>query len=1144
MKHLMKRSLALLCMLALLLSVLPAAFAAEGETEFVVLSTTDMHGRTWDRNVLNDTNMNNSMLNVATAVAKLRETYGDNVVLVDNGDTYQGTPVSTLQISQYTQGLTTDPNPMAIAMKYIGYDAANSGNHEFNYAWDTMADIYAYLESDVEGLKSLPAVCANLYYEDGSNVLTPYVIKNLKDSAGNDVKVAILCFVTPDCTRWDVPDNYPGMRFSHPDNPALSIRWEAEKWVKTIEEKEAPDFVIVAFHSGLGAAVSDEDLTYGVNTENQVYSMIAGTTGIDMVIAGHDHSESYSNKSYKNAEGKDVLVVNGGGNSLTTSVFTIAADGTISLKSSVNNKLSNYAADAGLKALIQPYADAANEYVSNTAGVAVGDWNTTTKFYLEQSDTMDLIGRAQMAQGSIHLAEKYDTEDKQAELYAATGLTDLGVDLSSTSVVVNGSYNVKAGNLSMKDIYRMYRYDNSLYLLPVTGAEIREILEFNAATHLSVSTASGTPVFGTTGDDFTNPIFYGIDFQYDMSREKYDRIVGLKFADGREVVDEEVYILAVNNYHLGNASGPFAEYGPEDCIWSQTDDMGGGFVQDLIAEFLTAETEAKGGVSPAPSNWEIVYTGEIVVGEATGKYILDLVEDPATLADGDTVAIFYNAGASLVNNVASGSKLQGTTEVTIGDKKIGTDDESGLFTLRIGEDGFLRFVDAEGKYMTSGATGNALTMDAAESEYSLWALEATDGGFYVHAVNAVYNGNANQYLEYYSGFTTYGLGAGGDKFLFNIYKLNEPAVECNHEETEIVGAKDPTCAEEGYTGDLCCAACGEVLEEGEAIPTTEHDEGELVGAKEPTCSEEGYTGDLCCTACGAVLEEGEAIPTTEHGDSVLVGAKDATCTAAGYTGDLCCSVCGEILEEGKRIAAPGHDYSKEEIVAPTCEEVGYTKKICANCDGFYRTDFIAPLGHDYVDGACSHCGQADPNAEEKSLYDTYSDLERNTWYEVGVEFALEQGLMVGIDEGEFAPDGCVTRAMLVTILYRLEGCPDVSNITNPYYDVPEDLWYTDAVVWANSKGIVNGTAVGIFEPDTAISREQIVTILYRYAKKPATEGNLGGFADADKVSAYAYEALCWAVEEGIINGIQGELQPQACATRAQIATILYRFLKK
>ena len=1102
MRHLFKRGIALLCMVAMLLAVLPAVSAAEGEAEFVVLSTTDMHGRTWDRNVLNDTNMNNSMLNVATAVAKMRETYGDNVVLVDNGDTYQGTPVSTLQISQYTQGVTTDPNPMAVAMKYIGYDLANLGNHEFNYAWDTMADIYAYLETGEEGLSSLPTVCANLYYADGSNVMTPYITKTLKDSAGNDVKVAILCFVTPDCTRWDVPDNYPGMRFSHPDNPALSIRWEAEKWLKVIEEKEAPDFMIVAFHSGLGAAVADEDLTYGVNTENQVYSMIAGTTGIDMVIAGHDHSEGYSNNTYKNADGEEVLVVNGGGNSLTTSVFTIAADGTISLKSSVNNKLSNYAADAELKTLLQPYADAANEYVNNTAGVAVGEWNTTTKFYLEQSDTMDLIGRAQMAQGSIHLAEKYDTEDKQAELYAATGLTDLTVDLSSTSVVINGSYNVKAGNLSMKDIYRMYRYDNSLYLLPVTGAEIREILEFNAATHLSVSTASGEAIFGTTGDDFTNPIFYGIDFKYDMSREKYDRITGLKFADGREVVDEEVYILAVNNYHLGNASGPFSEYGPEDCIWSQTDDMGGGFVQDLIAEFLTAETEAKGGVAPAPSNWETVYTGEIVVGEATGKYILDLVEDPATLADGDTVAIFYNAGASLVNNVASGSKLQGTTEVTIGDKKIGTDDESGLFTLLIGEDGFLRFVDAEGKYMTSGATGNSLTMDATESEYSLWALEATDGGFYVHAVNAAYNGNANQYLEYYSGFTTYGLGAGGDKFLFNIYRLAETEEECTHEETELVGAKEATCAEEGYTGDLCCVKCGEVI------------------------------------------EAGEAIPTVPHGETELVGTKEASCMTAGYTGDLCCSVCGEVIEAGERIAAPGHDYSVKETVAPTCEEVGYTKNICSVCEASYRSDFVAPLGHDYEDGVCDRCGADDPYDEtQRTIYDTYRDLKRGAWYEAGVEYALEQGLMVGIAEGEFAPDHCVTRAMLVTILYRQAGSPDTGKIGNPFFDVPKDAWYTDAVVWANSEGIVTGTGVGTFDPDAPISREQIVTILYRYAGKPATEGALEGFSDAASVSAYSYDAMCWAVEEGIINGISGALQPQGCATRAQIAVILCRFLE-
>ncbi len=1076
MKKLLKRGLALVCMLAMLLSVLPAVSAADEAAEFVVLSTTDMHGRTWDTNILNDTGMNNSMLNVATAVAAVRETYGDNVVLVDNGDTYQGTPVSTLQISNYTQGLTTDPNPMAVAMKYIGYDMANLGNHEFNYAWDTMADIYAYLETEEEGLTGLPTVCANLYYDGsdgvhaaGENVMTPYITTTVKDSDGKDVKIAIVAFVTPDCTRWDVPDNYPGMRFSHPDNPYLSIRWEAEKWVSVVEEEEAPDFVIVAFHSGLGSKTADEDLVYGTNTENQVYSMIAGTTGIDMVIAGHDHSEGYSNNTYKNADGEDVLVVNGGGNSLTTSVFTIAADGTISLKSSVNSKLSNYSADAGLKALLQDYADAASAYVNNTCGTAIGDWNYTTKFYLEQSDTMDLIGRAQMAQGSIHLAEKYDTEEKLEALYAATGLTDLTVDVSSTSVVVNGTYNVSAGDLSMKDIYRMYRYDNSLYLLPVTGAEIKDILEFNAATHLSVSTATGTPVFGLMGDNFTNPIFYGIDFKYDMSREQYDRVTDLQFADGREVVEDEVYILAVNNYHLGNASGPFANYGPEDCIWSQTDDMGGGFVQDLIAEFLAAETEANGGVAPAPSNWELVYTGEIVVGEATGRFIGELVADPAAdLADGDQVMVLHVAGAQLLTNLPSGSKLSPCANITIGEGKIGTNDESVLFTAVKGDDGYFRFVDANGKYVTSGETGNSLSMTTEESPYSQWEFEAAEGGVYVHNVNAAYNGNTNQYLEVYSGgFTTYGLGSGGDAYLFQIYKLTTVS-EC------------------------------------------------------------------------------------QHGSTELVGVKEASCGVEGYTGDLVCSDCGEVLEKGSSVAALSHDYSETEVVAPTCTDFGYTKHICSNCGGYYRTDFIGALGHDYEDGVCTVCGEEEEAPETPdvpdvpggtTVLDEYDDLANGQWYSTGVIYMLENNLMIGVAEGEFDPDGELTRAMFVTILYRMAGSPDVSYVKNPYYDVENNHWYTDAILWASSNGIINGVGYGYFAPDEAITREQIVTILWRYANKPAAStSSLNAFSDSYRVSAYAKTAMAWAVEEGILNGMNGRLIPAAHATRAQTAVIFYRYL--
>ncbi len=789
MKHTVKSVFSLLLVLCMLcgMIVLPTS-AAEGSdsAQFVVLSTTDMHGRCWDANILNDTSMTNSMLNVSTAVKQLRATYGENVVLIDNGDTYQGTPVSSLQITQYTQGLTTDPNPMAISMKYIGYDASGLGNHEFNYAWSTMSATYDYLMAEEEGLRSLPALCANLYYDGtdgvhaaGENVMTPYITKNLKDSKGQDVKVAILAFDTPDCTRWDIPDNYPAMRFSHPDNPNLSLAWEAEKWLAVIEEKEAPDFVIVSVHSGLGSYTTAEDLVYGSNTEDQVLSMIRDTSGIDMVIAGHDHSESYSNNTYKNEKNEDVLVVNGGGNSLTTSVFTIDADGTIRLESSVNNKLSNYAADTTLKAMLKKYADAASEYVNATAGVAVGTWDHETNFYLKQSDTIDLIGRAQIAQGSVHLAEKYNTEEKLAELYEATGLDHITVDVSSTSIVVNGSYTVRAGNLSMKDIYRMYRYDNSLYLIPVTGREIKDILEFNAATHLSVSTASGTPIFGTKGDNFTNPVFYGLDFRYDMSREEYDRVTGLKFADGREVIEDQVYIIAINNYHLGNASGPFAEYTTEDAIWSQTDDMGGGFVQDLISEYLAAQTEKNGGVSPEPSDWALVYNAEVVIGEAEGAYIGSLV-DPNTLETGDRVLIYYPASNTFISNVASGSRLAPSEDVSTGEadgvSQAGTDDITAVFTVEKHADGSVSFLDADGKYMTSGASGNAMSMEEALSDCARWTFVATDNGWYVHNEGANYMGNYNQYLEYYYGFTTYGLGAGGALYTFNFYKLGESTV--------------------------------------------------------------------------------------------------------------------------------------------------------------------------------------------------------------------------------------------------------------------------------------------------------------------------------------------------------------------------------
>ena len=161
-----------------------------------------------------------------------------------------------------------------------------------------------------------------------------------------------------------------------------------------------------------------------------------------------------------------------------------------------------------------------------------------------------------------------------------------------------------------------------------------------------------------------------------------------------------------------------------------------------------------------------------------------------------------------------------------------------------------------------------------------------------------------------------------------------------------------------------------------------------------------------------------------------------------------------------------------------------------------------------------------------------------------MDYALSKGLMNGVGGGKFDPNGSLTRAMLVTILYRSEGSPKVGGEANPFTDVQAGQWYTDAVIWASKEGIVNGMTETTFAPNDSITREQIATILYRYDGSPKVSGNLYQFSDAFSVSAYAYDAMLWAVKSGIINGLDGKLAPQDNATRAQTAKILYCYLEK
>ena len=268
---------------------------------------------------------------------------------------------------------------------------------------------------------------------------------------------------------------------------------------------------------------------------------------------------------------------------------------------------------------------------------------------------------------------------------------------------------------------------------------------------------------------------------------------------------------------------------------------------------------------------------------------------------------------------------------------------------------------------------------------------------------------------------------------------------------------------------------------------------------------------------------------------------EPTCTKAGvktYT----CTVCKETKTEA--IAALGHTWDDGKVTTePTCTEAGVKTYTCTVCKET-KTETVAALGHVDADkdNKCDRCGEK-LGEDPKPTYSDFTDLDPNGWYHDGVNYMIENGMMNGVGNGMFEPNGSVTRAMLVTILYRQAGSPKVTG-DNPFEDVAAGKYYTDAVIWAFHNGIVNGTTPTTFEPEEPVTREQIATILYRREGTPEVKQDLSAFVDTDQVSSYAHAALQWAVAKGVIKGDGNRLNAKGDATRAEIATMLMRYLTK
>lgn len=263
-------------------------------------------------------------------------------------------------------------------------------------------------------------------------------------------------------------------------------------------------------------------------------------------------------------------------------------------------------------------------------------------------------------------------------------------------------------------------------------------------------------------------------------------------------------------------------------------------------------------------------------------------------------------------------------------------------------------------------------------------------------------------------------------------------------------------------------------------------------------------------------------------------AKEEVNVADSENGDV--SVDPEEAKKGQTVtvtAEPDPGYEVDEV--KVTDEDGKEVPVTDNGDGTYS--FKMPDGP--VDVAVTF--------KDK---DGFSDVGPNDWFYDEVLYAVDNGLMNGVGGDLFAPNDPTTRAMIVTILYRLEGSPAVSEAA-PFSDVAAGQWYADAVAWASANDIVKGFPDGTFKPDELITREQFVTILYRYAQFKGYDVSVGedtnilSFNDALEVSDWANAAVCWAVGAGLMQGDdQGNLNPQAPASRAEAAALFQRFAEK
>ena len=575
-----------------------------GQYRLTVMGTTDTHGNVFNWDYFKDAEYTDSKNNdiglakIATLVRMMREERGaDNCLLLDAGDTIQGTPLSYYyaKVDPITGGAK---HPMATAMNAIGYDAAALGNHEYNYGLETLRAFEEQLD--------FPLLSANsLDWSTGAPVFQPHVIRSFKvPGHAKPVKVGILGLVTPGVAIWDKANVEGRVRFD-------GIVEQGAVWVPKLK-KAGCDVVIVSAHSGATPGSSYGDaLPFPENAATQLAQQVPG---IDAILVGHAHEEIPERMVRNTSSGRDVLLTEPlkWGMRLAVMDFDLQDVGgrwQVATKHATLLNANTVSEDPEVAGLLQQDHDIVVTYVNSVIGTCTTAMSAQTARF-EDTAALDFIN---YVQGLV-------VRD------ALAGTPEASLPMLSIAAPFNRDAAIPSGDVTVRDVAGLYIYDNTLLGIKFTGQQVKDYLEFSAGyfqqvdgskeTYLPDEVTNAKTTLAPNGTpDYNYDVMAGLDgslsYDIDIARAPGSRITNLKWA-GEPIDLAGEFVVAINNYRQ-SGGGNFPGVKTAPVLYNAQLE-----IRQAIIDWVTAQ-----GVIDPPSftvyDWRLVANGSPIKVEGAAE---------------------------------------------------------------------------------------------------------------------------------------------------------------------------------------------------------------------------------------------------------------------------------------------------------------------------------------------------------------------------------------------------------------------------------------------------------------------------------------------------------------------------------------------